>query len=326
MARRGREQRTPKRFRRLTRVPPESEALGRPWRASVLRAVNPDGSILWPEHNSLEHYRDIYESGGAALFMSIWMQDPSGLAGEVFHPEWIREFCYSTTTETQPSAVTPGQEVMLTAKELLREGMVQAILPDVRQLTSLQAHDLAIKQTETSDYYVRANGYAARTGELFIHDVRQAKLTDLEMVDDMARAGRDYHARAIGIESNGFQSLVFRMAKRGHGRLPFIELDPAGRDKVLRARPLADHFERRKVFLLYGARWNPIVRYQLLEFPGGAKDDIVDALAYLYEMSLRYAPGDFADLARTQDDLRRAARGGDLGHALPLGRLSDLGW
>lgn len=319
---------------RLTRVPPEHEALGRPWRACILRALHPDGSILWPEHNSLEQYRDIYESGGSALFLSIWLQDPSGLAGEVFHPEWIQEFCYPSTTEVQPSAVNPGRDVILTAKELLAEGLVQAILPDIRLLVSLQAHDLAIKQTQTADYYVRCNGYASRTGELFIHDVRQAKLTDLEMVDDMAQAGRRYRARAIGVESVGFQSLMFRTAKREHGRLPFVELDPEGRDKVMRARPLADHCERRKVYLLYGARWSQVVTAQLLSFPGGAHDDIVDAMAYLYEMAGKYALGDFADLSRAQEHIRRAVRTGGLGGLAglgagrldtALGRLSDLG-
>jgi predicted phage terminase large subunit-like protein len=283
-----------------------------------LRAINPDGTILWPEHNSLEQYRDIYESGGSALFKAIWLQDPSGLAGEVFHPEWWQEFATAGQTEQQPSEVRPGHFVTLTAAELLREGLVQAILPDVRRLVSLQAHDLAIKQTETADFYCRANGYGSVQGDLFIHDMRLAKLTDLEALDDMAQAGRRYACRAIGIESNGFQSLMFNMAKRSAGRLPWKELEPAGRDKVIRARPFADHMERRKVYFHYGARWLQAVRYQLLEFPGGAHEDAVDALAYLYEMATRYTPGQFRELAEVQEELRRITHQGGVNELLGL--------
>lgn len=301
--------------RRLTREPSDREAQGRPWRATVLRAINPDGSILWPDHNSLEQYRDIYESGGSALFKAIWLQDPSGLAGEVFHPEWWQEFAMPGQTEQQPSEVRPGHVVTLTAEDMLREGLVQAILPDLRRLVSLQAHDLAIKASETSDFYARANCYTAVGGEMYVHEVRLAKLTDLEMVADMAEAGLRYRCRAIGVESNGFQSLLFQQAKRDHGRLPWKELEPAGRDKVIRARPFADHMERRKVYFLYGARWSQAVRYQLLEFPGGAHDDGVDTLSYLHEMAIRYTPGQFQELAQVQEELRKLAQGG--------GKLSD---
>lgn len=276
----------------------------------MLRAINPDGTILWPDHNSLEQYRDIFESGGSALFKAIWMQDPSGLSGEVFHPEWWQEFAVPGQTEQQPSEVRPGHMVTLSDQELLREGVVQAILPDIRRLTSLQAHDLAIKQSETADFYARANCYTGHNGEMYVHDMRLAKLTDLEMVADMAGAGRRYHCRAIGVESTGFQSLLFQQAKREHGRLPWKELDTAGRDKVIRARPFADHMERRKVYFLHGARWTQAVRYQLLEFPGGAHDDAVDTLAYLFEMAAVYTPGQFQELAQAQADLRKLIRAG----------------
>jgi predicted phage terminase large subunit-like protein len=289
---------------RLTREPTDREAVGRPWRATILRALNPDGSVIWPDHCSLEAWQGIYESGGSAYFSSIWMQDPSGLAGDVFHPEWFQEFAPPGYQEEQPSPVRAGATVTVTAQDLLREGVIQAILPDVRGLVSLQAHDLAIKQSETADFYCRANAYVAGDRSLYVHDVRVAKLTDLQMMEDVVTAARRTKARSIGIEAVGFQSLMFNQLRRDHPRLPIVELDPANRDKVMRARPLADHFERGKVFLLYGARWNPNVRYQLMEFPGGAHDDVPDTLAYLFEMALQHTPGALDALAQLQTELR----------------------
>lgn len=293
---------------RFTRKPTPNEASGRPWRASLLRAINPDGTILWPGHNDLESYRDIHDSGGSALFMAIWLQDPSGLAGEIFHAEWFQDFAMPSQTEQQPSKMYPGTNVTLTAKDLLREGLVQAILPDVRSLASLQASDLAISAKETADFYARLNCWTDREGNLYIHDAFQARaMTDLQMVEDMARAGRKYRCSAIGIESNAFQSLLFQQARRAHGGLPWVELDPAGRDKVMRARPFADHFERSKVFMLYGARWSQTLRYQYMQFPGGAHDDLCDAGSMLFELALRYSPGGFQGLGSMLEELRKSA-------------------
>lgn len=304
--------------KRWTSEPDERAAAGRPWRATILRALNADGSVIWEDHCSLEAWQGIYESGGAAYFSAIWMQDASGLAGDVFHPEWFQEYAPASFTEEQPSAIRPGHTVTLTAQELLREGQIQAILPDVRGLSSLQACDLAIKQTETADYYARANAYVGRDGSVYVHDVRMAKLTDEQMMDDIVAGSRRYKAKATGIESNGFQSLMFRQLRRKFPRIHFVELDPANRDKVVRARPFADHMEHGQVYLLYGARWNPLVRYQLMEFPGGAHDDVVDALAYLFELALKYTPGQLQHLASAQAELRKRSQG-------PLGEVVGLG-
>jgi predicted phage terminase large subunit-like protein len=290
--------------KRRTTDPSPAQAHDRPWRVTIMRAVNPDGSLIWPEHLSLEQYRSVYHSGGSAKFMAIHMQDSSGLAGDIFNPLHFQDFAHPNYTERQPSEQRPGQWVTLSAKDLLEKGEIQAILPDVRTLTPLQSHDLAISQRETADQYVRCDFYASRAADMYIDDVYADRLTDLEMMKDIATAGRAYRCRAIGIESHAFQSLLLKQARRDYPNLPIIELDPAQRDKVVRARPAADHFERRRVYLRRGARWNQDVRFQLEAFPNGAHDDIPDAIAYAFEMCLKYAPGGWQQLAAAQEDMR----------------------
>lgn len=271
-----------------------------------MRAVRPNGETLWPDHMAIENFRRLYHSGGSARFMAIYMQDASGLAGDIFDPAHFWDYAHPNYTERQPSATRPGAMVTLTAQDLLDEGEIKMILPDIRSLTSLQSHDLALGQKETADQYVRCNFYANRAGLMFIEDVYADRLTDVQMMRDIVNSGRHYRCRAIGIESNAFQSLLINQLKRGFN-MPFVELDPAGRDKVIRARPAAAHFENDKVMFRRGARWNSDVRYQLEAFPNGVHDDIPDAISYAYEMCLRFAGGDWQRIAQDLEDLRKTA-------------------
>lgn len=297
---------TGKRVRR-TRVPTEAERQGRPWNVTILRAIQPDGSLTWSDHNQLTDYQEIWESGGGAYFNTVWMQDPSGLAGEVFKSEWFRYFAHPSYSESRQSATRPGQLVTVTASDLLAEGEIQAIIPDLRGMLSLQACDLAIRQHDSADWYVRVNAYASRESELYIEDVQRARLNETEMVEDILRASERYNAKAIGIESVAFQSLVFRLVARRSQR-HFVELDPAGRDKVLRARPLAARYQMGRVYHLYGARWLKPFEFELQEFPGGRWDDQVDSAAYVHELAVRFSPDTWRNAAAVQEGLRRRRR------------------
>lgn len=281
-----------------------SERQGRPWNVTILRAIQPSGQLTWPDHNKLSDYQEIWESGGSAYFNTVWLQDPSGLAGEVFRPEWYRYYAHPKYAEERPSATRPGQFVTVTADDLLAEGEIHTIIPDLREMVSLMACDLAIKQADTADWYARQNAYASRHGELFVEDVYRGRHNEMEMVDEIISAAARFKAKAIGIESVAFQSLVFRMVAR-RSQKHFVELEPAGRDKVLRARPLAARYQQGKVYHLYGARWRKAFEYELQEFPGGKWDDQVDAAAWVHELAVKHHPDTWREVLELQRDMRR---------------------
>lgn len=279
---------------------------------TIFRALNPDGSVLWHEHTALTTYQELYESGGGPLFSCTFMQDPAALAGDIFKPEWLRYYCHPGYSEEVPSETRPGRWVRMKARDLLDAGRVQAIIPDLRELVSLQACDLALKKEHVKDrrdpdFYSRANGYASRDGLLFFEDVHQDRLTETEMIQDATAAGYRYRAKAIGIESVSFQSLVFQRAVRG-SHLPFLEVDPEGLDKVVRARALSARYQAATVYHLYNAPWQQVVEAQLLAFPHDAHDDMVDAMVYVYELALKWAPGAFGQIGRLQQQLREGGR------------------
>ena len=83
----------------------------------------------------------------------------------------------------------------------------------------------------------------------------------------------------VGIEKAGFQLALVQFARREG--LPVIELK-ADRDKRQRALPLSAKMEAGLVYLPKNEEysWVADVERELLTFPVGAHDDIVDCLAY----------------------------------------------
>jgi predicted phage terminase large subunit-like protein len=285
---------------RLTLHPTEAERQGRPWSVTYMRAVNPDGTLLWPGHMSMDELRALAQSGGRALLDATYMQDPSKLAGDVFSPEWFRYYVHA-------GYVDPWG---LAADDLIAEGLAQIKLPAAAGLVTAQAVDLAVKQHDTADYYARVVGYRDAQGRLYIEDVYQDRLTPGGMVRDMVASGHRYRVDIAGIESDVFQSLVFQEAVRGN-ILPFKPLETMGRDKVMRARPLAILMEQNlsiaagRVFIRYDMPTRAIFEAQLMNFPHGDHDDMVDAAAWFYECLREYDPVEAADVAELLDELRR---------------------
>lgn len=244
------------------------------------------------------------------------MQDASGLAGEVFKPVWWQEWCRPDYSELQPSATKPGRMVKLTSRDLLRENVVQAVLPDIRSVTSYQAADLAVSKSKTADYYARTNAYGDREGGFYIAEVLQTRdLGDQGKVEDMANAARRFKVKFAGVETTGFQSVYFRSARGQYPWVQWRECDPGGEDKVSRARSLAAACERGYkagkggVYLLHGAPWVPMFLLQATAFPGGAHDDMVDTAVYCYLLAAGLPPGAWRDAVQTQKDLRQSDRG-----------------
>jgi predicted phage terminase large subunit-like protein len=79
-----------------------------------------------------------------------------------------------------------------------------------------------------------------------------------------------------------------RMAERAQYP-PYKELTPLT-DKMARARPLQGRMQQGRVYFPSGAGWLPEVKKELLRFPAGAHDDIVDALAWATTLAVGSRP------------------------------------
>jgi hypothetical protein len=61
-------------------------------------------------------------------------------------------------------------------------------------------------------------------------------------------------------------------------------------DKMARARPLQGRMQHGKVFFPEQAAWFQQAMQEMLRFPAGAHDDVVDALAWVVQLAIRENP------------------------------------
>lgn len=65
-------------------------------------------------------------------------------------------------------------------------------------------------------------------------------------------------------------------------------------DKLARARPLQGRMQQGRVVFPEGAQWLGQAEQELLRFPAGAHDDVVDALAWAAQLCMGKEPPRFA--------------------------------
>lgn len=96
--------------------------------------------------------------------------------------------------------------------------------------------------------------------------------------------GRCHDCAVVGIETVAYQVAMAEELMR-NSILPIREMHPS-KDKLTRAISLSAHVESGKV--LFDRYKHGELRRQLLDFPMGAHDDLVDALGYAVQLALEH--------------------------------------
>ena len=139
--------------------------------------------------------------------------------------------------------------------------------------------DPAISKKDTADYSALVK-VAVGDDEIFVLDAFEDRLSLKEQQESLI--GRCQDCALVGIESNAFQIVLAEELMR-NSTLP-VRAVVAHKDKVTRAMSLSAQIESGKVrFDKY--RHQDLIR-QLLDFPMGAHDDLVDALGYAVSLAL----------------------------------------
>jgi predicted phage terminase large subunit-like protein len=176
-----------------------------------------------------------------------------------------------------------------------KEMMRFETLPDWRTLPVGIAFDLAIGKKQTNDYTVGAVGCIDSSDRLYVLEVVRARWDTYEIVEAMLDLYERYSSKGatplIGIE-RGQLELAIRphLKKRINERKLYPAFDEDLKpmtDKLARARPLQGRMQQGGLVLPPPEThpWVEMVVQELLRFPGGLFDDIVDALAWLVRMA-----------------------------------------
>ena len=180
-------------------------------------------------------------------------------------------------------------------KEQFRFEAPRTLDPHFRYYT---AWDFAIGLKQQNDWTVGATGAHDDLDNVLVQEVNRFKGDSFEIVEAIVRTAQRYMALSdgnylVGVEDGQIWRSISPLLYRRMEELkcfPTIEVMKPLTDKVARARPLQGRMQQGKIIFPEGASWAPVMLNEMLQFPGGAHDDIVDALSWLVRLTVNNAP------------------------------------
>lgn len=220
---------------------------GEEWEVVKLKALQDDGTALWPEKHSVERLKQMQQAN-PHTFAGQYQQAPSPGDGNIFKPDLI-PIIGTIPAGTQlirswdfaGSVPKPGSDPDFTA------GSALGVTLDGRYVIADMVHFRGLPHEVES----ALKNTAGRDG----YDVR------ISIPQDPAQAGK-------------YQVAAFTRLLAGY----MVSSSPETGDKVTRAEPFAAQCNVGNVMMVK-APWNTALINEMRMFPNGAHDDMVDALS-----------------------------------------------
>lgn len=216
--------------------------------AHFQRAAEEDEQPTYPTRFPITTLRQIESEQGTYMYNALYMNRPVPAEKQIFKVEWLREF------------------------DLAPVGL--------RKFMSV---DLAISQEDSADYTAITVGGATEDGRLYVLECLRLRASPREVIDALFTLYKDYpDIERIAVEAIAYQaSLIYMINDRATEDGVFIPVEPIKRrertkeQRILRLQPLMANGR------LYLRPTQRALRDELLEFPYGRHDDMIDALSDL---------------------------------------------
>lgn len=143
--------------------------------------------------------------------------------------------------------------------------------------------DLAISEKKTADYSVIMVIGVNAENNIFILDCVYGRFSPSETIDKIFDLVQKYDVLKVGIEKVAFQSAIKHfLEKEMPRRNIFFELVDlvADNQKEVRIKTLQPRFKTGTIWFEENSDYLPELENELLTFPKGLHDDLIDALAY----------------------------------------------
>jgi len=200
---------------------------------------------------------------GSIVFAQEYLAEFVDAGQGMLKPEWIKYFALVPDAAGNLKCIVDNQEYYL--KALKKYGVV----------------DLATTTNKDSDYTVITSFAQTPDTKLLVIDMIRQKMEGPDIIPAIKRAIDKNKLQYVGIERQGFQTTILQMAQRAGIRVRNLKSD---KDKVTRALPLSARLESGDIYLQRDTHWLPEVERELMTFPAGAHDDIIDTMAYGVQM------------------------------------------
>jgi predicted phage terminase large subunit-like protein len=201
------------------------------------------GEALWPERYPiavLSEIRGVLQSEYHALYQ----QEPLPESGVIFLREWFER---------------PTDIVDRIGYDLV-----------------IQAWDTAYEEGKENDYSACVT-IGRRRNLYYVLDAWRARLAFPQLVEAIKEKAAQFEADGILVEGKASGKSAVQSLRQST-RLPIVEV-PAEKDKVARANVITPTCEAKRVHIPAGA-YGDLLLGELLRFPSGKHDDLVDAFVH----------------------------------------------
>lgn len=247
----------------IYRVNPDIKDMELPPEGS--RLLRPRGEALHPSRYSTDMMKQYRANMHPRIWSALFQQNPVPDEGMYFKDEWFR---------LEP---TP---------------------PMIRKRSLYQAWDFAIGEKQQNDYTVGATILQDENNFLHVLDVVRFKGDTFVIIEEILNALEKWSLYPDTPVTLGFEDgqiwraikpvLEVRMAERN--LFPAYEVLKPLTDKLVRARALQGRMQQGRVMFLQDAPWLTELKREMLRFPAGQHDDMVDALAWACNLIVNKPP------------------------------------
>jgi hypothetical protein len=242
----------------------KEKGLKKRYHIKIERAINEDGTLLWPERLSWEFLEDQKLEQGPYIFSCQYQNEPVDDDSAIFKSSWVKFY--------------DSEE-----------------LPDLKRIyTTVDP----MRDEDGNDYCSMVTCGIGHDWVAYILEVRRAKMDEYDTIENLFDVYNTWKPEKIGFESVAWQKSYYRFVKaeiqrRGVKRLPLVELHTDTKiTKKMRIRSMVPYWKS-GLFKVPGTSLATlegniaILMDELLRYPRVANDDCVDALAYQDQLMKR---------------------------------------
>ncbi|MBK8396138.1 MAG: phage terminase large subunit [Leptospiraceae bacterium] len=213
------------------------------------------GEALFPSHKSVEFLLERKQIMNPLSWLALYQANPTLAKGNLFNRDTFRYYTYDNGIIT-----------------------IDGTRTDLTQFKVYQIVDPAGTEKKNSDYFVVMTiGVSAKNSDIIILDIRREKAETPKHLEILQSEFEKWKPINQYVENKSFGINIIQAFKNTNR--PVLTLEAKG-DKPTRAQITLGYYANSKVYHRQSASWLSDFEEELLQFPYGLHDDMVDCIAY----------------------------------------------